>query len=364
MAFSYGLAMRYKYYAAISEITFSIAWMALLVGWLTRPAARMPDSNRWVHWGVAALMLIPLYISHPIIVIPLLVFLGFDILYNNKWKDWQNWGFTAFLLLVYVIKFFSVQKDPYEASRMEVIGTNKITEILVSMNDFYVYHIIKRYFDTEYTFPFVVFLLVVGFLFYKGKYLAAIFILLANAAWLVLNLNIYSYLKNDVFIMIDGYLALMAIIWATPMFFTLFRTRFRTAGLLLIVSLTLFSLHRIYKKHVFFTERLALVEEALDNNVTEEDRKFIIDHKYFGWEKMWYPYGLPHESLLISSLKGPDRTAIFYVNYDYRPLEPMLEVTDSFHQYHETVSIDRLPKKYFQLPKNKYKVTENVNWNQ
>ena len=65
--------------------------------------------------------------------------------------------------------------------------------------------------------------------------------------------------------MIDGYLALMAIIWATPMFFTLLKPQRKTLSLITVALLIVFSLWRIFDKKEFNSGNDTLAVEVLLN---------------------------------------------------------------------------------------------------
>lgn len=360
MALAFGLTMRYKYYAAISELVFAIALAALLLSWLTRPGARKPGLNLRMHWGVAVLLAAMMFVSHPIIILPVLVFLGYDIIYHKKWKDWPNWGVVLLLIGAYTLKYLAIKKDPYEAKRLDIF--QNVSDVLLNFRELKIYEILLWYFDTEYTFPFVVFLVVVSIVFYQRKYLAGTFILLASLAWFVLNLITYAYLEDKILIMLDGYLALFGLIWATPIYFLLKSQKFKLPASIVLSVLVIFSLHRIYNKHTFFKQRLDNIQQTLDRYVTDEERKFIVLPENFNWESMWYPYELPHESLMLSAIKGPEHAATIFVNYEYRPLEGFLQDSAHFLQFNSPVPKVWLPHQYFQLPNNHYKVIEEVAW--
>ena len=363
LALSFGLAMRYKYYAAISEITFSIGLAGLLIGWLTRPAAyKIEKKAIWKHWLVTLLILIPLYVSHPLIIVPLLVVLGFDILYNNRWKDFQNWGIIIFLLGIYALKFYQVQGDTYEAGRMSLLDTSKVISIFTNLNDYKVTEILLWYFDKEYTFPFVVFLVLVLAITIKGKVLSGFYLLGATTCWLCLNILTYSYLKDHMLIMIDGYLAIFGMLWAIPIYFYLLHSKQKLFSFILVGSLIIFSLHRIYDKHKFYNDRLALIQETLDRHVTSESRKLLVPMEKFSWEVMWYPYEIPHESLMLSSLDGPENGATIFVDYDFNLVHEYQADTTVFYHFQLKTPVVHLPSKYFSLPKQPYQLITDVAW--
>ncbi|MDX1667018.1 MAG: hypothetical protein R3350_07310, partial [Saprospiraceae bacterium] len=289
------------------------------------------------------------------------VFLGYDILYNQKWTDWANWGFIAGLIGLYAHRLTAARESEYESGRMEVLY--QAVDVLSFPENYYVYDIVAKYFKTEYAFAFGAFLLLAGYqLLVRHKIWATLFILAATIGWVALNLVTYSYLKSDILIMIDGYLALLGFIWATPALFFLERAKFRSFSLGLLGALLLFSLYRIYDAHHFYAQRHVYIEDTLERHVTSEKRKFIVPGDHFEWEKMWYPYEIPHESLFLSSLKGPEHSATIFVNYEYRDTAQLKQDSSVFLQLYEPVPIDRHDGRYFQLPKNEYEIIEEVAW--
>lgn len=364
-ALAMGLAIRYKYYAAISEITFSLAIGAVLVAWLTssyRP--KQGEVKPWF-WSVALLITVVLSGTHPVIIAPLLAFFAIDMVYNNRWKEVWNWGFIAFLLLFYAYTFTQLAENEYESTRIGVLS--QLGEVLKAPDDYVVWHIIKRYWRVEYTLPIILIGLMTLAMFYAKHWWSASLFVLANIAWLLVNLGTYSYLNSHIYIMIDGYLALFGLIWAIPILFFVLRSEQRLIAVVLSAGLLLFSGTRIYNRHDFFTDRLSMLEETIAHYEAQELRKVRIQLDHFNWHKMWYPYSVPHETLILSALKGKEKTMSIYVNYDNHDEDFFIDGNkhaQDFLQYDHGNPVNWLPKQYFDLPKGEYVLKTWVAWEQ
>ncbi|MEL6721549.1 MAG: hypothetical protein AAFP82_22820, partial [Bacteroidota bacterium] len=119
LALAVSLTIRYKFYAGISEVFFSLALAALLIGWLTKNRDLFHRLTAWQNLLVGIILVLLLTTGHPIIILPVLSFFAFDICYNNRWKDLYNWGLVAFSVGVFYYRFSKIQTDTgsYESNR-------------------------------------------------------------------------------------------------------------------------------------------------------------------------------------------------------------------------------------------------------
>lgn len=360
-ALAMGLTIRYKYYAAISEITFSLALGAVLIAWLTSKYRPQEQEAKPWFWGVALIIVVFLLGTHPVIIAPLLVFFAVDIAYHKRWRDWWNWAFITLLLVIYAYTFVQLANSEYESERMGVLG--QLGAVLQSPGDYHVVKVIQRYFDMEYTLPAILMGVLAVLLAWFRHWLSALIFVLGNIAWLFVNLGTYSYLQANIFIMIDGYLALFGLIWAVPLLLFVLRSERRLLALITVTGLLFFSMHRIYIRHSFFTERLTLLQETMDHYEQEGRYKVRFALEDFNWENLWYPYQVPHETLMLSALEGPEKTKSIYINYDHLPEEHFFgEEKQGFLHYTHHPAVERLPQQYFKLPKGDYQLVKWAAW--
>jgi hypothetical protein len=215
----------------------------------------------------------------------------------------------------------------------------------------------------EFHIPAVLFLVLVAVLFYQKRWLSALFMLSTSALLLsIINISC-SYLNGNVYSLIDGYFGYLGMAWSILIFYVLIQnTNYRWLSLSIIICLLVFSLHRIYLKKDFFRNRLNLFTTLMEDNKTEQNRKFLLHTKYYDWEKLWYQWAIPFETLLLSADQHPEDAMTIYIRrWDDHFIDKQKDKEDSFFGANfnpSEYSLEDLPKKYFQLKKGKYHYIE------
>jgi len=352
------LGMRYKFFAAISEITFAMVLAAILVTWLAHRSKRMRLGV--IDFVVVALCLTGIFGAHVAVFYPIMTFLVFERLYTSRWKNWRSWIMPSLILFVLLIKVLVVQGDDYESDKMAVLFQPEvIRDVLLNPRDYFVYRALLEYFTLEYVPVMALFILGVGWLFRSGKVWAGVFISGAFLGWILINLVVYSYLQSSIYIMLDGYLAIFGMIWATPLYFIWQEQKSKALALTLVAVIAI-STTMMVNKHSFYHQRLEYISQTLD--FYPEHRKLLVPSSAFNWDTMWYPYEVAHESLMLTALKGRDQCRTIYVNIDSPPDAEYLN-SDQFLQFNGTMSLDVFKhSRFFSLPAEPYTVIDTVAW--
>lgn len=352
------LGMRYKFFAAISEITFAMVLAALLLTWL----AHRPQHLRLgvIDFGIVAVCLAGIFGAHVVVLYPIMTFLVFERLYTGRWKDWRSWIMPALILIVFAFKLFAVQGDEYESDKMAVLfQPDVIQEVLLNPGEYFIYQALQDYFILEYLPVMLLFLVSIGWLWRARKILSAVFISGAFLGWLFINLVVYSYLDSSVYIMLDGYLAIFGMIWATPFYF-IWREKKGTARAWLLVALIAISTGMMLSKRSFYQQRLEYIEQTLA--LHPEQKKLLVPASAFEWKTMWYPYEVAHESLMLTALQGREQCRTIYVNID-APTDAAFLQSDQFLQFHGYVPLEVFSySRFFSLPEVPYTVVDTVAW--
>lgn len=352
------LGMRYKFFAAISEITFAMVLAALLLAWL----AHRPKHLRLgvIDFGVVAVCLTGIFGAHVVVLYPIMTFLVFERLYNGRWKEWTSWIMPALIVVVFLIKFLAVQGDEYESDKMAVLfQPDIIRDVLLNPGDYFIYRALLDYFTLEYVPVMLLFLAGVGWLWRTRKIGSAVFISGAFLGWLFINLVVYSYLESSLYIMLDGYLAIFGMIWATPFYF-IWRGNKTTTLAWVAVALIALSTGMMLSKKSFYKQRLEYIEQTLA--LHPEHEKLLVPASAFNWETMWYPYEVAHESLMLTALEGREQCRTIYVNID-APADAEFLASDQFLQFHGSVPLKVFSySRFFSLPEAPYTVVDTVAW--
>ena len=362
LALALVLTTRYKFYAAISEIYLSIGLVALIVAFLSMEKDRFD----WAAHKKLLLFLFLIsltYLGHPFLIFPVLFIMGADVIWNNRWKDKTVWlGIAAALILFFtryaLIKFSSAS---YESAKMNSVGLGTFKKVLLHPFETYSVRILGSFADSQWFFAIAFFLLATYLLFRKNK-LLALYLLAFTGFWFVFVAAVCSYLSGDIYAMIEGYCGFFALVWALPLIYLNFED-VKWQKLLPIAAsfLLLFSIHRIYTKSSFFTDRLAKLENIISLNPPdgEASRNIMLkmDGKY--WRELWYPWPVPYETLILSSLKDPTKTSIVYIADDPKKVE---KYTKYDLRYMPPFNDDTyaLPKHYFNIDKRPFTLTGNA----
>jgi hypothetical protein len=358
LALSLGLSMRYKFYGPVGEIVLSIVYLALLLGWLTKPKQRFSTLPAWldvfIGLGIASL----LTTAHPFISITTAMGLGFVLIFQKEWKNLRYWITSAYTLVLLLFTFALSEQNAYEAQRIDPF--KEAWQVLCHFEDYYLSEVLLRYFDTQYALPFVVFLISLVLLVIKKRYFVALYLGFSFLLLLSIIFVMYAYLGADIFIMLDGYLVHLGVIWALPLAFHWQQEQQRWM-VPVLAFLLLFSLARINDSKAFFQQRLAYLENALEQHTPPEHPKAVAYLENFNYEKLWIGWALSSETLLLSSLKGPEGSRSIYLadkrgDLDGRFDEPNLYLNVPFAP--DFIKNDDLPLQYFQLPKVPYREVE------
>ena len=103
-----------------------------------------------------------------------------------------------------------------------------------------------------------------------------------------------------------------------------------------MMILIVFGSHRIYTVRPFFTERIVDIYHKVEQGKQQGYRNVITPSGEQMWNKHWYLWAIPFESLMLSSLKYDGESSVLLIN-SYpaqllmeQPFEVMIgEKTDS-----------------------------------
>lgn len=362
LALSVSLMIRYKFYAAISEVYFSLALAALLIAWLTKNDLHFQHWKAWQQFLVTAALILLLTTGHPIIVLPVISFLVFDLFYHRCWKEVYHWATIGLTTILFYFRFRSIQSSEgsYESNRLQEILT-QLTEwqTLFELN---IWTILKWYFETQYALPVVLFLLLLGVLVYQKHWWSALILLLSSLGIVLVVMLSFAYVNGKIYAMIDGYIGLLGIIFSIPILYVVLHSKYYFWSISLITFLLIFNLHRIYGVRDFFQQREAYLTEMVEQNAQPNKRKLVLRMQDFLWNKFWFHWSLPYETILLTSLEDPHQAATIYMaewnegekfwqNYQVNMAGDGREIANLPSNYfildhHQPILITRFPEDY------------------
>ena len=359
LALSLFLAMRYKHFAGHTEITFAIAVAAMLVIWITSNKSNLAWYTDKVDWGIKGIFIGWLYIIHPIIIVPLAIVLTVDILYHQKWKDRGHLVFLVILIASFVVRFLSVASDSYESGKISILTTAR--DVFSNPGDYYVFTMLGRYITNEYIPILIIFFAIMYWMISKKKFLSSTFLMLGFFALSGLIIVTYSYLRGDIFIMIDGYLGMLGMVWGFAVYLFLRTENSKTWIVFTLSILMAYSIFRVWEKKYILERRLEQYQITM--SMYPDNPKLFAHLHLHDWDQFWYPYEISMETLMLSSIQGPEYSRTIFVDYDDKGHTDYIEGNDYFLNFYNKTDIQNLNKKFFRLSSDQpYFNIDRVSW--
>jgi hypothetical protein len=353
------LTMRYKHYAGHTEITFAIAVATTLFAWILVDKSKLLWCSNRVDWVIKTVFILWLYIIHPIIIVPLGIILAIDFVLHKRWNSLNHLLFLVLLFSSFILRFMTVANDSYETGKISVLS--KAQEVFTNPEQYYVFNIIKGYFDKEYHVIMFFFLCCLVILLFNKKIIPALGLLLGSIFLLALVIVTYSYLRGDLLLMIDGYLGMLGMIIGYGIYLASNEIKSKMIFTSLIGVLIIFCLFRIQSKSKFMSKRLQYYSQTFE--LYPGKNKLFALLVLHDWDKMWYPYEIPLETLMLSALQGKQYSKTIFIDYNQKNLILKYPQTDVFYLFDGTMNINQLNPKFFHLnPEEKYQKIEKVAW--
>lgn len=349
------MTVRYKFYAPVGEVYQALTFVGLVAGWLLRPKDKWPLSHL-ANTGVAALLAIPLLFTHPMGFLSLGSFYLIWLIYSRHFLYWPYYLLFAGAGAYGAYRYLRPDSlTGYETARLDILYDAR--DFFTHLSDYYVWDRFLWYWSTHYHLIGLLFLVALVLLLLRGKGLTALLCLLATVVLAGIALLLHSYLDTPIYLMIDGYLTHMsvgmglAILWA----FTRNRTRLGLLGLILIVG---FSLERISGISNYFSRREAVLTQLATRYQEEGDSKLLTHMTDWKWERLWLPWAVGIETLMMTTLNESTQPAtLYFVRYG-QDQSDCLSDADCFLGVHPNPHYfpgDELPRYFAQLPRQPYR---------
>ena len=123
----------------------------------------------------------------------------------------------------------------------------------------------------------------------------------------------------------------------------------------LIVMINLFG---IFKSHDIFTKRLQYIDRLVEYGRKFPEKKYIIQKSTYQWQIAWVKWAFPFETLLYSSLDGPDKAVSFYIADDMNQMDNLMNKPNVFlgpDWAPSWFSSNNMNKNFINLPSTGYK---------
>jgi hypothetical protein len=332
---------RYKFYSAISEVYLGMAFVGLMLAFLTSSWAHDKSKSSGFLIGGGIIILCLSYLGHPLMFYPMITVIGLDYLYRGNWKSGEHISLGGVAIILFVVKYLNGTSSSHEGPVINNFFTS------LSSGEFwhlYSLDIFWRYVETQWALPLVLVGLMLILLLKDKKFLFVIGLISAAMIWVVFVVHLGAYLEKPYLFMIEGYFLLLAPILFLPlMYLRLHSVWLKNVAAILALVLLIFGCHRIYSVRPFYTARIADVSQKVEQGKQLGHRNMITPAGEHMWDKHWYLWAIPYESLMLSTIHEDGESAVLMVNsypdkkYLEQPFEVMIGIeTDSLKNIQDT----------------------------
>lgn len=337
----------------LSEAPQGLAFLLVLLAW-TDGKTHLKEIRIW-QWPLWVAGTVTAFYFHPMVLYAMFFCCGWMVLGAGALQKKLVWvtGMGLFLL-TFVVKYKILQLDWYDAmslSRAEAFGQLWPHWFDIQSNrDFW-----KWCRSDYYAIP-VLYSTNIILLLWRKKWLLSIWCLVFTPAYILL-VNVPFHAGDRQFYLENLYLPL-GIFAILPFIRTIFpanestlpRIRWWMTGFVVLAGVRL--LH-IYHTHDRWTARLNWEKAFLQNHTGP---KILTPEKNLPVDLLQFTWGLPYESLLLTSLSGPDSARTIFQYPEMTPqLDSLARQPDLFLGTFKHYKRKELPERYFRLKEVGYK---------
>jgi hypothetical protein len=300
--------------------------------------------------------------SHPTTLFPVFFILGFQYIDKGLYKNKTIYFFAFLALVFYSAKFLSVDRNSYEGQQMGPLKNMlAILEKFSNINS--VHFFLKFILKGIYVLPLLLFLVTIVYYFVKRNYLKLAFIIVTTFGFFIILMVVFS--PGDIDVGMEKNIMPLWIFIALPFVHDLLFHKFRHFFVqpLIYTVVVIAGLTWFYRATVIYSDRLNYMKQLIETSSdTVQSSKIIVEKKNLNIYRVGSTWSYANETLLLSSLDGPQNAKTVYVVDDRNQLkDDDLQKNDVYLcvPFWLKWNYSSLNQRYFQLPLQPYQIFES-----
>lgn len=309
-----------------------------------------------VFWTLSILILPTIVFSHPLSLLALSGWLAWQIAVNsNTWKN--SIAVACITGAAYVVKsiFFKIPYEDNKARGLDHFSNLSLADLDSTLVNSYLKYVRQDYF----LLPLLLLAGIAGLLWMRKYIAAGCYIAIVSGCWVLVSVTFmndpYNYYYEHMYQAVPFFTVIAFARYTMP----LIPLVPRTIAMLLVIVI---SFTKIDSGKVLMRERLKWMDRVFALIDRKQSRKAILnaDDINIGWDKFSF-WATPYESLLYSSLRGPQYTKTIFpiVNMQDASWKAQMGRDNVFAEYHFS-SNSQFPGQYFGLDNSPYLILDEV----
>jgi len=355
------LGVKYSFFWISTETHQALVYTILFYTFLTWSLTFRPGIVTWlIRLILATGILLLCFYSHPVSLFTVLFVLGFFVTDNKLWLKPDGYILGALIIVLSIIKFMNGVSTGYESFYFKGFGSffERFGYILGSES----LKFLKDKILNIYLFPLILFLVTTAWYIVKKQYLKLSYYLVSLLLFSVIlfttfDIWYYPFIQEK---NLMGLNIFLLIPFLKDVIFTAERKRLVSQGFLIL--LFIFGVFHVVGASFFYKNRLSYIQNLITSVRYFPEKKFIVTQSMIDRDQLNVNWALAPETLILSSLEGPDSSVSIYINDDYGKIKDDSGLNDSLlficAPWAQDLEIRRLNKHYFNLERSAYRMLE------
>ena len=344
-------------YRPVSESTQGLSYSILLAGLLWSHDPRITKISRLLpRYFLAIAIILLCFFSHPLTIFSMVFILLFYMVDQGEMKRAFPWVLLLFIVTIFAVKSLGGSSSGYEQEK--IMELTELRNRLSNFGDIYSTRFFRNKAGNTYLIPLILLLSMNIHYAWKKNWLKLGLLDASCVLFFMVHNIIYTGgadIELEKNYMTLNFFILLAFV--TDLFPEV-RGKLRK-GLLLTIIL-FFSAHIILKDKNTYIERIEYYHYLNEQLQAQEHSKFYTTEDQVEEETILYMWGVPFETLLYSSLEGPEFSKTLYPFEESSALPEYIDDPDLFLCvfFWPKWNVNDLNEDYFRLPEQKYRYLE------
>lgn len=347
------VGLAHPMYRPVSESTQGIVYSLILAGILWHPEfSQVKNKDRRLRFIFSILIILLCFFSHPITLFPLVFLIGFYLLDKKEFRSFLPWSLLLIILILYGVKSVLGGGSGYEEEKLSQLA--EIKQNLLNFTEIYSTQYVRKRVTTTYFIPLALLFLLNLFYLMEKKWLKLLLVDGFCIGFFIIH-NLIFLQGSDIELEKNFMVANFFIFFAFAKDLYPWSRGHILKALFLMVILG-WSVKIVLEPKQMYFDRIEYYENLNTYLQQQKGSKFYTSEDQINESKILYMWGVGFESLIMSSLDGPQYSKTLYPFKNTSDLPEYIEDPDLYLCvfFWPQWNIHELNEKYFKLPQQKY----------
>jgi len=353
------MGVKYSFFWISTETHQALEYCVLFIAFLYYSQKMKPGIwNYLIKLIMATCILLLCFYCHPVSLFPILFLLGYFLIDQKLWGKPYVYTLGVIIIAVAIFKVFITPISTYETANFQGFLSffKNIDHLQTSESLIF----LKGKIFNLYFFSLIIVIVTSIFYIIKKLYLKLVYYLVSLLLFLLVisitfDIWFYAFIVEKNLMPLNIFLLIP---FLNEVVFSSKRLNLLKQIFLILIFLVAVS-HIIYASG-FYKNRLAYIHNLITQTRQFPEKKFIMKMKDIDINQVNVRWAFAVESLLLSSLDGPDSTRSIYVPDEGDDLKPDLKLNNPklfiCVPWSMNLNIEKMDKRYFNLGQSVYRI--------